>query len=85
MCLMSDMKQNGCGTAVMAYRQTNTEWLAIEKNAMDQYVSPLPEDLKIVAGTAGVLYNRRVKIGLYKGVFVDLRGNDNRIGYELHF
>jgi hypothetical protein len=85
MCIMSDLKQNGCGMAVSAYEKTDTELHMIEKNLTSQYVTSLPEDLKIVAGTAGVLYNKRLKVSLYKGLFIDLRGNDNRMGYEYHF
>lgn len=82
---MTDFKQNACGSAFDAYRKGQPEWEAIEKNFNMTYIKPLPEELKIVGGTAGMLYNKRLRVVIYRGLLIDIRNNQQGIGYVFSF
>ena len=88
-CMTTNFKENACGNAVDAYHKGNKDIQAFEKHFNEMYLKPLPDDVKYLGGAANILYNKRLKVGLYKGIFIDLREygqeKEGSIGYTFHW
>lgn len=85
MCAVSSMKQNACGSALIAYRQQSDAVKTWETRFNNVVIKDMPDDLKYVGGAAGVLYNRQLKVKVYRGTYVDIREGQEVIGYEFKF
>jgi hypothetical protein len=84
-CFGSQMNNEACKASLDKYQSMNPEINEQIKMYERNYTRDVPSEVLVAGSIVNFIYKKEIKLGIYKGWYIDLKQGQDLLGYKFSF